>query len=387
MIIRSFSLTEFDTEVLQGLITFEPDGIRLRTGSTEDAIVITQLVEVNRLLEWKGMNAYVSPLSDMSSELPKLGFRINDGSGDYYWDGADWIAPPGDDWSGADDLKDHFKDYPFNKVSVKVKIPLDFASKLSRIMIGYTVGVGVEEDLLLSLVEYLANVEFTVDYVREAGHSTSIDLSAEENLKNYNITGVMAVYNDTADPDHLNPLGFTFSGGILTLTSAQPSSDELWILLLVKPEAAYYTSPDYVELEKYPAIVIETMDTPRSFTDGSQTQFISEGNDPEVIMNAEWVADDFRFTLVPIAGRLAEQLRMTGSLRDYIRRNPTLKLWASGLETCVIEVAPYAGRAVKAPESLLSGSIEVETRSVEQGFNEQVAYFVEEFKLSLNRRE
>ena len=85
------------------------------------------------------MNAYVSPLSDMSSELPKLGFRINDGSGDYYWDGADWIAPPGDDWSGADDLKDHFKDYPFNKVSVKVKIPLDFASKLSRIMIGYTV--------------------------------------------------------------------------------------------------------------------------------------------------------------------------------------------------------------------------------------------------------
>ena len=388
MIIKEFALTEFDVEILQGLITFQVDGISLRSGSAEDAIILTQLVAVNRLIQWRGLNAYVSPLSDMGAELPKLKFRLNDGSVDYYWDGADWSVPSGaDDWTDSENLKMNFKHYPFNKASVKVKLPLGFASKLSQLVVAYEVGVGVEEDLLLSLIEYLGNVEFSIDYICAVGYGSSINLADEEKLKSYNLAGVKAVYNDTTDPDHINPLGFTFSGGILTLSSPQPVGNELWLLINVKPEAAYYTSQDFVELEKYPAIIIESMETPRSFTDGSQSQFISEGSDPEVILNADWIAEDFRFTLVPIAGRLAEQLRMTGSLRDYIRKNPILRLWASGLEACVIEVVPYTGRAVKTPESLLSGSIEVETRSVEQGFNEQVAYIVEEFKLTLNRRE
>ena len=114
MLIKRFCLGENHIEVLQGLVHFgEDESISLRADSSGPAIILTQLVEVNRLQEWIGMNAFINTPGDS-----KVEFRLNDGTDDYYWSGASWVVPT-TEWNTPDEIAIGFPSYTSHKVAVR----------------------------------------------------------------------------------------------------------------------------------------------------------------------------------------------------------------------------------------------------------------------------
>jgi hypothetical protein len=375
-LIRKFILSEEHVTVVSGKIRFSSSESLVMPSGTS-AIARTQLVSVGRLVEWLGMKIYETGTA--------LAYRLYDGTSYWYWTGATWaLATQEAHWNTELEISTGFPNYPNKKLALAIKFSA-VDSILQSVMIGFKIDSAIEEDFLLSLISHLKQVTYELDYLYGTKSSiSSIDLGAETLLKDYNITNVLKVYNHTADPDHLQPLSFTFAAGKITLGTPIQANKEIWSVLEVKPVVAYYTSPDYSELEKYPAIIIESVAPVRSVS-GAVDLFIPTGPDYEAIVLEELVRDDYRITLVPVAEKLIEHLRMVGNLRKFVREHSSFSLRDSGLEVDMMESAPYTSRGV-GQDGLLSGSIEVDVFGVEHGFKESDGYIIGRVLTTLNRR-
>jgi hypothetical protein len=116
----------------------------------------------------------------------------------------------------------------------------------------------ISDALVTSIKE---GIRPTIDEVFDAPGGTQCNLRDLETA--YNLVSVDAAYNDTDDPKHSTNLlsSYDSASKVVTLTSAVDRGKALWIRFSIEPEVYLnFPSQDYTEVEKIPAVVIDSVE-------------------------------------------------------------------------------------------------------------------------------
>lgn len=228
-----------------------------------DLTVTTWVTNPETLAAWAGFEAI--PAASEQPAGASVGYKLNDGTDDLFWDGGAWAAAGPTDWNTEAEVTDNIATFPSTSRKIGVVINL----------------VTTDEFVTPTLraVEFLMDCE--IDYVRSLvadslGPSLAgvirpkldITVRAEGALQlslkglelDYNVLSVDAVYNDADDPTHETTLLSAYDADSMnvTLASAPERGKVLWVEMTVEPEVyVNWASQDYVEVEKIPAVVIE----------------------------------------------------------------------------------------------------------------------------------
>ena len=195
-------------------------------------------------------------------------YKINDGTDDRFWDGGAWSVAGAADWNTALEVVQHIVDFPvtdrkfglvINLVTTDSSVTptLHNVDLLMDLDVDYFRSI-ISESLVPSIKEKIRPV---IDEVFDAPGGTLCNLRDLETA--YNLISVDAVYNDTDDPNHATTLlsSYDATSKVVTLISAVDRGKALWVRFTIEPEVYLnFPSQDYTEVEKIPAVVIDSVE-------------------------------------------------------------------------------------------------------------------------------
>lgn len=231
-----------------------------------DLYVTIQVFNPKALVQWLGFGT--EPFVSLQPAGTSLGFKLNDGTSDRYWDGAAWSVAGASDWNTEAEVSTNISSFPASSKKLSVVINLKTTDKF------YTPSISSVAVLMLVDISYLHSLVADslvarlmdqmrphVALVQRADGGTTHTIQTESP---YNIVEVPRVYNQDTDPQHQTNLAASFdpSTSIITLTGPVTRSSRLWIVTKVEPEVYInWASQDYIEVEKIPAVVIDQFET------------------------------------------------------------------------------------------------------------------------------
>jgi hypothetical protein len=188
-----------------------------------------------------------------------------------YYNGVTWAAATAFDWNTEDEIADNMTTFPIADKTVRPVVRLLTADRFAtpvltehKFMIG---GVfNSWEDFLDSVVTALENTSFfsSTGKIPDSA-TTTFNLLTDQLWKadeSLTITGVDAVYDHTADPSHDIDLlsSYDANTGLVTLSSAVPAGNGIWVERVVFPEIIVnYRNAEYIEVAKTPALIVDTI--------------------------------------------------------------------------------------------------------------------------------
>lgn len=274
--------------------------------------------------EWKAFEA-LTTIPDGTS----IAWRVSDDENDFWWDGAQWATPGATDWNTEAEICNNLP--TFSIVNKKIQLIAKLTTTdlhETPLLIGYRFLIDVDydpwEDLIRSVMQGLKAVlnysKFFIGKMQTTAASLNVKTDApfvpEE--PNINITDINAVYNYDIDPQKTNNIFDTFNAttGEITLTTSIDAGVTLWLEYVVSPDVKInYTSTDYIEISKIPAVVIDSMDSNSSQTKSSM-ELIDKGQ-----LKAYRLKDAVLIRELSINGFL-----LTGSTSDQMHLHSAL--WA-----------------------------------------------------------
>lgn len=220
------------------------------------------------LTSWAGL--HIDPLEAGQPAGTTVGLRLNDGTDDRYWGGASWdIAGPGT-WSTEAEVAANIGSFPLagrqlqlvvnlRTTDPKVTPTVEGACLLLEADFDYLRSI-VGDSLVPSLREFFGDLVIDFAIVAESG-GTRLSLLDLETP--FNLVDVLEVYNHDTDPEHLVDIFSSFDavGKQIECSSSFDPGQTAWLKLKVEPEIIVnWSSQDYLEIEKIPAVVIDRVD-------------------------------------------------------------------------------------------------------------------------------
>jgi len=128
----------------------------------------------------------------------------------------------------------------------------------------------IEDLIFRTVLPHLRSVRVPVRLREDSDGTNTIDLSEIREYRLADLTPV-AVHNLTDDPGQTTNLmtGWNAGTSTITLSAVQTAGDDLLVDALVAPVVARQTHPDFTELDRLPAIVLQSVrewDYPASAT-------------------------------------------------------------------------------------------------------------------------
>lgn len=286
--IQSVKAFKFDREHYSRVTISDTDKIRLNTRENRiqlkaqsvhrptgrnvypldtDLTVSTWVTNPARLAGWFGF--YADPCYVNQPAGTSVRYKLNDGTDDRYWGGSSWDVAGAADWNTEAEVAaniDTFPVAPDRKLQVIVNLVTTdpyVTPTVSAMYTGMELDMdGIGDVLLDSLVPSLrSGMEFTarVAVVVDRGGT---QISLRDIKTPYDIQSVSAIYNDDQDPDHLTDIFDTYDAAnkIATVTSGFAAGEAAFIHMTVRPRVyVNWSSQDYYQVEKIPAVVIDSM--------------------------------------------------------------------------------------------------------------------------------
>ena len=266
------------TESDRGSLTFsDTDKIRLDSATRKlvlkknvkgkyptDADIFATYAAINpeSLKAWVGFHSdpRVQPTG------ASVGFKLNDGTDDRYWDGGAWAVAGASDWNTEAEIAANFATFPPASETLSVVINLVTTDKTVTPSIDaiclmldcefdYLKSI-IGDSLVPSLREFFDDL--VIDYAFGSSGSTKLSLYDLETP--FNVVSVLEAYDHTADPEHKTDLfsSYDTADRVITLTSAVTYGDPIWFRMKIEPEIMVsWGSQDYLEIDKIPAVVID----------------------------------------------------------------------------------------------------------------------------------
>ena len=211
-----------------------------------------------------------NPTPGLDTDPFSVQFRLSDGVDDRYWDGANWVvASDPAHWNTEAEVSTNISAFPLanRKLGFVIRAQSLYDSvtpSIRAIKVLYEVDIVESYDILYnSLVpEIKENVRGRSRVaIEQYGDSSIVDLSNLKELgfdTSYDISGVVAAYNDTNDSAHVANLLSSYDENtkVATLSEVVPDGDLLWIEFEYIPLVAVQTSRDYSEVASLPGIQI-----------------------------------------------------------------------------------------------------------------------------------
>lgn len=229
-----------------------------------DLSVTTWLTNPQTVKQWIGFS--VNPQPQTQPAGTSVGFKLSDGTDDYYWDGGAWAVAGASDWSTEYEVVDNISS--FDASSQKLALVINLATtdeNVTPTVKSIKVLMSCQIDYLYSIIvsslapSLLEKIRPRIDFVLR---STGSDVLSLKDLETeFNILSVDAVYDEHNDPSHTTDLLVSFDAATqnLKLSSAVERGRTVWVEMTVEPEIYInWASQDYVEVEKLPAIVIDS---------------------------------------------------------------------------------------------------------------------------------
>jgi hypothetical protein len=264
--------------------------------STDNDInVLTWAMNPQGLKQWLAFEAEEETPAGTS-----VGYRLVMGGDEYFWNGSAWTTGTGnDDYCSALDFNANIQSLTLTSREFKVRIKLkttdaNATPTIKRLKFAGNIFVSWWDDLIYdTIIKELLNSFRAVTAIEVAAVSatSTIDLGGTYKLDNsgYNLTGVVAAYNLTTDPEAFNNIAQSytpgaqrpdgaFEDGSITLSQSVNEGDIVRLEMQYTPEVAVFTNQDYYEVERFPMLVFENIRTVR-LKDGTDQEMGSFPSD------------------------------------------------------------------------------------------------------------
>lgn len=340
------------------------------------------------LRKWVGF--YADPHPSLLPSGTSVSYRLNDGSDDLYWDGGDWSPAGANNWSPEQDVAAHIDSFPAESQTLSLVINLKTTDKFATpyvplIVLLMECEIDYFESLIAgSLIPSLeSGLRANFPLAVRAPGGTLISLNDLENP--INIVEVRGVYSHEDDPKHLNNFfsSYDTEARNIILTTAIPRGRKVWIDLTVQPEVYLnWPSQDYLEVEKIPAIVLDSFKLEGQEIYGLQVVRNIATGQASVRRFPFRLALEFEVLL--LAGNNRVLLSMQGEALRHAANNPLL-VWTDLDEKVLLRTV---SEGTFSPRPNLSDKHQTQySLRLENIFlwlrPEEVVYLVETFNLTL----
>ena len=327
----------------QALLVYDATKITNRDGNlrlkgsgvyptTADLLARLPLVDCSTLLSWEAIDAdYDEPEDEDGTIVGTVRFRLNDGTSDRWWSGATWAVAGADNWNTLAQVQANLATFP--KTSKKIRIVVELKTTDSRftpvlhrarLLMRSRVDSALEETLLRTFVATLkTQIRLTADMKVSWAGGLTANLSAFPDDTGLKVVGMDSVLDSTG-ADLLS--SFVPGTGVITLSS-DPGAVALTLRLLVEPVVAVATHADWVQLQRLPAIVVETRPEEPVLV-GTGRVFFHNRNDDTAKSLAPPRTTNLPLTLRCVSSRLVDALRLSDAVHTFLKDFPTLRVAA-----------------------------------------------------------
>lgn len=289
--------------------------------------VETWLTTPQAVRRWLGFSADPRPAKQPAGTIVQ--YKLNDGTTDLYWDGGAWSAAGPADWSPEEDVVVNIGTFPVTK-ALKVIVNLATAdAEVTPTLKSVALLMDCEIDYLDSIIHdalipsLKANLRpvLTFTVLADGGNKVSLlDLETS-----FDIKGVLRAFDEDSDPDHLFDIFSSYDDAdrTITLSVSLERGTPIFFEYEIEPEVYLnWSSQDYTEVDKVPAVSIDRID-------GTGSQIYGECSVKDVVNN-EAVVLRFPFRLqlnidiVLLAEKNRTLLKMQDRSLEYQAKVPLL---------------------------------------------------------------
>lgn len=301
---------------------------------TADLYAKTWIANPQTARQWLGFEAEVLHAKVDDVEVTSVAFRLSDGTGDYWWDGAAWDdAPAAGEWNTEIEIAANISTFPATAQKIQVIINLKTTKaavtpKVKAVKVLYSSDVEFQEDIVYrSLVPALRSgvrPKGRLAFVAATTGST-FDLNDYPIDAPYDLVDVDSAFNHTDDPNHLTNILQSYNTGtkVVTLTVSVAAGKTVWLEFLYQPTIAVTTSQDYSEISKVPALVLDDINMVDSSVRGPDDSVVNRSDGTGVKVLAPLVGD-LEILLHLITSKGIDIMRLADEVKRYFENNPLL---------------------------------------------------------------
>jgi hypothetical protein len=283
-------------------------------------------------IQWQGFFSDSYTPTDTS-----LGYKINNGTNDYYWNGASWVIAGASDWNTEIEIADNISSFDHRKIAVVVNLVTTdetVTPTISQYFVGYTAKiVFMEQWVFRTIVPNLRNNVRPLSgwVITQKTTGTTIDLDNHRQNTPFDITDVAYVYNYTDDSDlETNILSsYNPTTKVITLNTSVDAGKKVWLEFEYKPVVAVNTSVDYLEVAKVPAIIIENLRVEKSIRHGYNNELVNKGDVSKTISYEPPWQCKLKGDIKILTASSADDMAMFEEIVRYISDNQSINIAAT----------------------------------------------------------
>ncbi len=298
---------------------------------TADLYGKTWVTNPQNIRGWLIFQAFVEHAYDEDGlPLTSVGFRLSDGTDQYWWDGGAWVVNT-TSWNTEVEVAGNIADFPVTSRQLQIIVNLvttdsTVTPQVEELRLLYNSDIEFEEDLVIrSMVPLLREgIRPISDFpIILDVDTTTIDMKNEYMLETpYNVVDIDAVFNHTDDPEHWIDLYQSFDVGtqVITLTASQTAGKQLWIKFIYEPEVAVTTGQEYSEIDKVPSIILTDIGLANTARVGQDTSVLNKATGEGVKLKGPHQTD-IDITLRGHTDSSRDQKRLADELRKFFINN------------------------------------------------------------------
>ena len=236
--------------------------------TADDIFVRTRLFSPTIATQW----GFIQPIGTEEVEneqgvvVTSYAFRVFDGTDSWYWDGGAWAIAGAGDWNTLTDFNANLPALFASATSIAIEVRLRttdgrFTPSLVEVLLKWTgQQISFFEEWIYNVL--IASLQDSLrpesNFLIDGSGSISIPLGDIEFDTDLNIEDLICVFDETIDPDHTTNLLVSYDTGtqVITLSSAIPSGNRVFLTAIVVPQVSVTTSSDYSQEARVPAVRI-----------------------------------------------------------------------------------------------------------------------------------
>jgi hypothetical protein len=296
-----------------------------------DLYVKSWVANPDAVREWAGFQAEILHKEIDNVQVTSEGFRLSDGTDEYWWNGSSWEVNT-TDWNTENEVAVNISDFPTTSRKLQIVVNLATSNELVtpelvEIKVLYKAKLDSElEDILLRSIVRDLRTEvrpITRFPIVQLQTGATIDLNNHSMDGDYNIVDVDSVFDHDSDPNHDTDLlsSYNPSTKVITLTGSVAADTNLWLRLVYQPIVAIRTNRDWYEVEHVPELIIEDFryvamaELPREDYVGNKVTGAAK-----IIPNP--LQGTLECVLVGITANLVDHMRLSTAVMRYFNDNP-----------------------------------------------------------------
>jgi hypothetical protein len=285
------------------------------------------------LIEWLGFEAVVqTPVADDLTEPTSIGFRLSDGTDEFWWDGGAWVVNT-TSWNTEAEVANNIVSFAPRTLQIVVNLVTTDASYtpvVRELKVLWRARIEYQEDLVYrSIIPTLReNIRPISDFPFEADAAldqVDMNLGQYRPETPYNIVEIDSVFDHTADPDHLVDLlqSYNPTTKIVEFSSTIPQGNIVWIRFIYEPEIAVTTSQEFSEIDRVPSLVLDDINLQDSAEIGASS-WVANKDQGTAVKLPPPVQGDLFVVIHGLTDKGVDQQRLSDQVKAFFTKNPIL---------------------------------------------------------------